>query len=777
MAIYLTIDGEQYPMLVGSLSASLQSGLAGTTLSAQVCSIGASPPNPNTNLPVELTIGSLTFNCRLASVSHESRSGASVVVYSLQANGPQERLRRNVAYSSRITTAVSSILDDLLLGSGLTGSVPDDKNLTGGFDFSGTLGDAIAKLAGRAGMGIYIGPSGVVNLRDLTNLDAAPFAWTVGSKNPFSNFTKSRSKDLPITRVYVKGAVEKEDPADPDSDTRTLRFTMNGVDAWVDIPRDVLYDEITDVRLNSTSQTITFRGSGSEAAAQVVHYQKGRRLFFNTLPANADVAEVDITIQYAYGMAEDTAVQAELSAIPPSGWDGIVEHTITDQSIRTSAQAQQLADEQIVVLSQPKKTMAATVHSASIFEPLELVTGTHSVDGWSEQLPVASNQLSWDNAKGEIKQEVSCENGSAPTSGGTSGSAGGLRSLIRTSTTANASSPPPVPTQSSSAGPPLPLFGSVASIAFDTSGNCYIADDGNYRVRKVTALGMLSTIAGTGDFDDTGDGGPAIDAATSPVSLRADSIGNLFIGSGLYRIRKIDTDGVISTFAGNGTAGDPPTGDGGPATSATIYLPLDLAINSLDEVFYCAANVNPIRYIDNSNVIDTLLDGLGNPIENTQYMNFDQAGGDLYFTDGNTIYKLSGGVISTVAGTGINGYTGDGGAATAANISSYHLCLDDDGNMYFCQLNEHVIRKVDTSGIITTFAGTGTAGYSGNGGPAEDAELEFPLAITFCNDALYFSDQTQSCIRKIDLTTGNISLFAGTPGQYGFGGDGGPAHL
>ena len=446
--IYLTIDGEQYPMLVGSLSASLQTGLAGTTLSAQVCSIGASPPNPNTNLPVELTIGSLTFNCRLASVGHESRSGASVVVYSLQANGPQERLRRNVAYSSRITTAVSSILDDLLLGSGLTGSVPDDKNLTDGFDFSGTLGDAITKLATRAGMGIYIGPSGVVNLRDLTNLDAAPFAWTVGSKNPFSNFTKSRSKDLPITRLYVKGAVEKDDPADPDSDTRTLRFTMNGVDPWVDIPRDVLYDEITDVRLNSTSQTITFRGSGSEAAADVVHYQKGRRLLFNTLPADTDVVEVDVTIQYAYGMAEDTAVQAELSAIPPSGWDGIVEHTITDESIRTSGQAQQLADEQIVVLSQPKKTMAATVHSASIFEPLELVTGTHSVDGWSEQLPVVSTQLSWDNAKEELKQEVSCENGAAPTSG----SANSIRGLFRLAIQPNVT--PPVPTQSSTAGSP-----------------------------------------------------------------------------------------------------------------------------------------------------------------------------------------------------------------------------------------------------------------------------------------------------------------------------------
>lgn len=774
MAIYLTIDGEQYPMLVGSLSASLQSGLAGTTLSAQVCSIGASPPNPNTNLPVELTIGSLTFNCRLASVSHESRSGASVVVYSLQANGPQERLRRNVAYSSRITTAVSSILDDLLLGSGLTGSVPDDKNLTGGFDFSGTLGDAITKLATRAGMGIYIGPSGVVNLRDLTNLDAAPFAWTVGSKNPFSNFTKSRSKDLPITRVYVKGAVEKEDPADPDSDTRTLRFTMNGVDAWVDIPRDVLYDEITDVRLNSTSQTITFRGSGSEAAAQVVHYQKGRRLFFNTLPADTDVVEVDITIQYAYGMAEDTAVQAELSAIPPSGWDGIVEHTITDESIRTSGQAQQLADEQIVVLSQPKKSMGATVHSASIFEPLELVTGTHSVDGWSEQLPVVSNQLSWDNAKGEIKQEVSCENGAAPTSGGTSGSAGGLRSLIRTSTTANASSPRPVPTQSSSAGPPLPLFGSIQDLAFDTGGNCYITDNNNSRVRKVSALGILSTVAGTGDFDNTGDGGAAIDASIAVGVIRIDSADNLIVGTQLFRIRKIDTDGIITTIGGTGTSGD--SGDGGPATSAEIGPPNDIAINSSDEIFIAFGSAN-LRFIDSGGTIDTLLTGGGDPIAPVDYTNFDASGTDLYFAAVNNIYKLSAGVVTTIAGTGVAGYTGDGGPAIDAQIGPFNLCLDTDGNIYFCQTVDNVIRKIDTGGTITTFAGTGTAGYSGNGGPAEDAELESPFGITFYGGALYFSDQFQSCIRRIDLTTGNISLFAGTPGQYGFGGDGGPAHL
>jgi hypothetical protein len=290
----------------------------------------------------------------------------------------------------------------------------------------------------------------------------------------------------------------------------------------------------------------------------------------------------------------------------------------------------------------------------------------------------------------------------------------------------------------------------------------------------VTTLGILSTIAGTGDFDDTGDGGPATSAAIRAISLKMDSSGNLIVGSGGYWIRKIDTDGIISTIAGTGV--EDGTGDGGPATSAAIYTPVDLAINASGEIFLCSGSTN-LRFINGGGIIDSVLDGSSSPITTAGYMSFDTAGSDLYFSDSIRIYKLSGGTITTIAGTGTAGYTGDGGLATDAEISGYFLCLDTDGNIYFSQGPNHVIRKIDTGGIITTFAGTGTAGYSGNGGPAEDAELEFPYAIAYHDGAIYFGDQTQSCIRKIDLATGDISLFAGTPGQYGFGGDGGPAHL
>lgn len=329
-----------------------------------------------------------------------------------------------------------------------------------------------------------------------------------------------------------------------------------------------------------------------------------------------------------------------------------------------------------------------------------------------------------------------------------------------------------------SSGGELPLFGSIQSIAFDSDGNCYITDQGEVssRVRKV-ASNILSTIAGDENYEDSGDGGPAVDASIRAYSVRSDSNGNLFIGTDSYRIRKIDTDGIISTFAGNGTEGNPPTGDGGPATDAAIYIPQDLAINSDDEVFYCSANANPLRFIDGAGIIDTVLDGLGNPIENAQYMNFDTSGTDLYLTDGNSIYKFSGGVVTTVAGTGVYGYTGDGGPAIDAEIGAFHLCLDEDGNIYFAQSVQNVIRKIDTDGNISTFAGTGTAGYSGNGGQAADAELEYPHSMAIHSGNLYFSDQIQSCIRKIDLTTGVITLFAGTPGQRGFSGDGGPATL
>lgn len=447
MAIQITINGSSYPILFQSFNATLQAGLAGTTLSAQVCSIGGSPPNPAAHQKVELTIGSLSFDCRLADINHENRSGGSVVVYSLTGNGAQERLRRNVSYDTRVTTSASEILEGLLSGSGITGSVPDDKNLTSGFSYSGSLADAVQTLATRAKMGIYLGPDGVLYLRDLDNLPTADFPWEVGSGNPFSELKKSQSQELPITRVIVNGAVVKEHPDDPDSESATAKYTADGINNFVELP---ILDEITDVRLNSVSQTVTFRGSGSESAAECVHYRGRRRLIFNTLPTEGDEIEVDYTVQFARGQADDTATQALLNSQWP-GWDGIVEHEIKNDSIRTSSQAQQEAESLIELLSQPKKSHSATVHSPLIFEPLYLVPAGHTVDGWDETLPIVSNQLTWDSARGELRQQVTCQNGLAAVNGPSSGLAGVLGAGIRATRPQPAK---PLPTESSTAGSP-----------------------------------------------------------------------------------------------------------------------------------------------------------------------------------------------------------------------------------------------------------------------------------------------------------------------------------
>lgn len=319
-----------------------------------------------------------------------------------------------------------------------------------------------------------------------------------------------------------------------------------------------------------------------------------------------------------------------------------------------------------------------------------------------------------------------------------------------------------------------PLLSLPLGIAFDSIGNCYFCDTNNNRVRKISTTGIISTVAGDGNFEDTGDGGSAISARITPAALVINSTDEIIIGTQQYRIRKIDISGNISTIAGNGVQGDPPTGDGGNAISATLYGVTELAINSIDEVFITDSNF-PVRFIDGSGIIDMVTDGGLDTYPNIQYLSFDYYGTELYFTDRPKIYKLTGGVITHIAGTGIVGYTGDGGLAVDADIESYTLTLDMDGNIYFCSLNYHVIRKIDTFGNISTIAGTGMPGYSGDGGLAVDAELYFPLEITYYNNAIYFGDQAESCIRKIDLITGNISLFAGTPGTTGFGGDGGPA--
>ena len=368
-------------------------------------------------------------------------------------------------------------------------------------------------------------------------------------------------------------------------------------------------------------------------------------------------------------------------------------------------------------------------------------------------------------------------------------------------------------------------------VALDGSGNLYIADQNNDRIRKVDSSGNISTVAGSGAQGFSGDGGAATAAQlTLPSNVVLDALGNLYIADATNnRIRKVDSAGVISTVAGSGTAGF--SGDGGAATAAQLNTPWDVAVDGSGNLYIADVNNNRIRKVDSSGNISTVagtgtsgfsgdggaataaqltlpgsvvLDALGNLYladgSNNRIRKVDSDGnistvagreqlngptgvapdgsGNLYIADSNNhrIHKVdSAGVISTVAGSGTAGFSGDGGAATAARLSTpVDVALDGAGNLYIADLSNSRIRKVDSAGVISTVAGSGTAGFSGDGGAATAAQLNRPNGVALDGAGnLYISDGSNHRIRKVD-SAGVISTVAGD-GTNSYGGDGGAA--
>jgi RHS repeat-associated protein len=250
-------------------------------------------------------------------------------------------------------------------------------------------------------------------------------------------------------------------------------------------------------------------------------------------------------------------------------------------------------------------------------------------------------------------------------------------------------------------------------MALDSSGNIYIADSGNCRIRKVTvSTGVITTVAGNGNYGYSGDGAAATSAAlNSPQGVAVDSSGNLYIAdSGNRVVRKVTaSSGIISTVAGTGAAGY--TGDGGAATSAELALPESVAVDGSGDIYIADANNNVVRYV-----------------------------------------KALTGVITTVAGNGTAGYLGDNGAATSAELNSPQgIALDGSGNLYIADTSNNVIREVTTStGDITTVAGNGTSGYSGDGGAAISAELSGPQGVGLDSSAnIYIADMGNLVVRVV----------------------------
>jgi len=326
-------------------------------------------------------------------------------------------------------------------------------------------------------------------------------------------------------------------------------------------------------------------------------------------------------------------------------------------------------------------------------------------------------------------------------------------------------------------------------VAVDSTGNIYIADSYNHRIRKVDPSGIITTVAGNGSYGYSGDGGPATSAMLDyPGGVAVDPAGNLYIAdTGNHCLRKVDPSGRITTVAGNGSYGY--SGDGGPATSAMLDYPGGVAVDTSGNIYIADEYNERIRKVDPSGMITTVA-GNGSPgysgdggpavdadINNPYGVAVDSTG-NLYIADygNNRVRKVdSSGRITTVAGNGTWAPLGDGGLATDAGLRyPSGIAVDSSGDLFIADCWHHRIRKVDPSGRITTVAGNGSKGYSGDGGPATSAKLYYPRGVAVDSAGnLYIADSGNGCIRKVD-PSGVITTLAGK-GTWGYAGDGGPA--
>ena len=308
------------------------------------------------------------------------------------------------------------------------------------------------------------------------------------------------------------------------------------------------------------------------------------------------------------------------------------------------------------------------------------------------------------------------------------------------------------------------------SMAADAAGNVYVADRDNHRVRRIDTTGNITTVARNGEQGFFGDGGLATSASlNSPTAVAVDTNGNIYIADSNNNRIRVVSNGNINTFAGNGTAGY--SGDGGAATSASLYTPRGVAVDANGVVYIADTNNHVVRKVSGG-TISTIA---GNAQQQGFYGDNGTAGsagldtpkgvavdatGKVYVADSNNhrVRLLSGATLSTFAGNGTAAYSGDGGAATSAAIAfPLGVSLDAMGNIFVADSNNHVIRRVGSTGTITTIAGKGEQGFFGDAGGPNAAVLDTPSGVLPLNGNVFIADLNNQRIRR---TTATLLMFA-----------------
>ena len=314
-------------------------------------------------------------------------------------------------------------------------------------------------------------------------------------------------------------------------------------------------------------------------------------------------------------------------------------------------------------------------------------------------------------------------------------------------------------------------------VAVDLAGNVYIEDFYNFRIRKVLRYGSIVTFAGNGLNGNTGDGGIATNAEFRPNGVATDKHGNVYISDYAFsQIRKVNTLGIIATFAGGGIAGY--SGDNYPATSALLSHPQGMTMDKKMNLYFADVCNHVIRKIDSTGIITTIAGNhirawggdLGLAINaslDSPYSVAKDKWNTIYIADyGNNIVRKidTFGVITTLAGTGFYGYTGDNGPAALATFNKpTGVAVDTAGNVYIADSRNNVIRMIDTLGKITTIVGNSWAGFSGDNGLAIGANLNNPQTIAIDTfGSIFIADANNERVRKVYWSTEGVSKVAAT---------------